>query len=322
MRHPPLALVNEGLWRASSTLTYANATAAVLAPLALMALARAAAEPDRLRWRLAAVVLIVGVGATLSRAGFAALALGILVLLWRRGWQRLAPVALPVLLGAAAATAGVIAAAPDRLPSRPLMAMATLVCGMALSVVRFRHSRHWFRIAAVPCAAVFLFGGATLAHAAGAVSPKRLTVSSPDRADEWNTTLAVVGRHPILGVGPTHLNLTWATRDGHLRYAKATHNEFLQLAAEQGLPALAVTAATLLVIGLALTKRTASDSDGWPAAGALAALAAFVLASSFDFTWHVPLLPIVAAALIGSAFPLSRRSGQATLPGRGAQPAR
>jgi hypothetical protein len=325
LRHSPLALVNEGLWRGSSTLTYANATAGVLAPLSLVALARAAAEPDRLRWRLAAVVMIVGVGATLSRAGWAALALGTLVLAWRVGWQKLVPLALPVVLGAAVATAGVIAAAPERLPSRPLMTVATLAGGMAVSVVRFRrsrHSRHWLRIAAVPSVALVVVGGATLAHATGAVSAKRLTVSSPDRADEWNTTLAVVGRHSILGVGPTHLNLTWATSNGHLRYAKATHNEFLQLAAEQGLPALAVAAATLLLIGVALTKRSASDSEAWPAAGALAALTAFVVASTFDFTWHVALLPILAAAVVGSAFPISGPRRPRAVPVRGAQPPR
>ena len=46
----PWGLPSQGLWRAASTLTYANATAALLVPLALVALARLTATPRSAYW--------------------------------------------------------------------------------------------------------------------------------------------------------------------------------------------------------------------------------------------------------------------------------
>ena len=289
VRHDPLALVDQGLWRASSTLTYANATAAVLAPLALVALARATAEPRQRRWRLATFVLVVGVAATLSRAGWAALAIGGAVLVWRTGWRRTTRVTLPILVGAAIATAGVVAVAPARLPSRPALATVTLLIGMAISCTPVRRPGRWL-VAAALLAVGGLFIGA-------AFSSSRLTVSSPDRDNEWRATWAVASAHPLAGVGPSKLRLQWRGANGDTYVAHATHNEFLQLAAEQGFPALAVALATFAVIGVALARRA-------PPAG-LAVLVAFLVASAFDFMWHVTLIPILVAALVGAALPFS-----------------
>ena len=130
---------------------------------------------------------------------------------------------------------------------------------------------------------------------AGAVSASRLTVSSPDRAGEWRTTWAVARDHPLTGIGPSHLVLEWQGANGHTYTAHATHNEFLQLAAEQGFPSLAIVLASLVAIAVALVRRTRGV--------ALAVLAAFVIASAFDFVWHIALIPIVVAALIGTALP-------------------
>jgi hypothetical protein len=76
----PLAHPDGGLWRAATTVTYANAAAAVLAPLGLLALARTSAGRGRLAGRAGSVVLLVGLGATLSRAGIASFAVGLAVL--------------------------------------------------------------------------------------------------------------------------------------------------------------------------------------------------------------------------------------------------
>jgi O-antigen ligase len=95
--------------------------------------------------------------------------------------------------------------------------------------------------------------------------------------------------------------LAWKAADGQTYVAHATHNEFLQLAAEQGLPALAVALATLAAIATVLVRRRQGV--------ALAVLLAFLAASAFDFVWHVALIPIVVAALVGTALPLSDASG-------------
>jgi hypothetical protein len=288
-RIDPLALVDQGLWRASSTLTYANATAALLAPPALIAVARAAARPDERQWRVVSLLLVVGVGATLSRAGCAALAIGLIVL----GWRTLRST-LPVLIGAGLATAAVIVVAPASHARRPLLAVAALAAGVAIALMPVHNLRRW-----LAAAGVLVCGGLAIASAASA---SRLTVSSPDRSNEWRATWAVATAHPASGVGPSHLDLEWRGGNGDTFVAHATHNEFLQLAAEEGFPALAVVLSTMTLIALALIRRCERP--------ALAVLVAFAVASAFDFVWHVPLLPIVVAALVGVALPFDDRYGR------------
>ncbi|MDQ1542276.1 MAG: hypothetical protein QOH29_3002, partial [Actinomycetota bacterium] len=68
----PLAHVDQALWRAATTLTYANAAAGMLVPLALLALAKAVESTSRVETMLrslAVTVLLVGIEATFSRGG-------------------------------------------------------------------------------------------------------------------------------------------------------------------------------------------------------------------------------------------------------------
>src|SRR6266508_4526210 len=58
----------QGVWRASSLLSYPNATAAVLAPVALLVLARLVDRPRSLPLALAVTGLLAGLGATARRA--------------------------------------------------------------------------------------------------------------------------------------------------------------------------------------------------------------------------------------------------------------
>jgi O-antigen ligase len=69
------AWLGDGLWRASSTLTYPNAAAAVLVPVALLVLGWLVDTPRSLPLVLTATGLLAGLGATMSRAGALALAL-------------------------------------------------------------------------------------------------------------------------------------------------------------------------------------------------------------------------------------------------------
>jgi len=72
-------------------------------------------------------------------------------------------------------------------------------------------------------------------------------------------------RHPLAGVGPTHLLVRWVDSQGQATRADYTHNEYLQLAAEDGVVAPVLVAGALVVVGVALARRR---SD-WLAAGAL-----------------------------------------------------
>src|SRR5215216_753429 len=78
----------QGLWRASSTLTYPNATAAVLVSISLVVLGRLVTTPGSVPLAVAAAGLLTGVAATMSRAGALALVVGLVVLAGLLGQAR------------------------------------------------------------------------------------------------------------------------------------------------------------------------------------------------------------------------------------------
>ncbi len=95
VHHTTWGFLSAGMWRASSTLTYPNATAAVLAMAALVCLALRTGDPAA-RWLGgAATILLTGLAATLSRAGLGGLAIGLIVLGIGIGWRPLLRGAVP-----------------------------------------------------------------------------------------------------------------------------------------------------------------------------------------------------------------------------------
>jgi hypothetical protein len=102
------AWLGDGIWRASSTLTYPNAAAAVLVPVALVVLAQLVDAPSSLPLALAATGLLAGAAATLSRAAALALAVGLVVLAGLRGPRATVRAALGPCLGALVALVGLV----------------------------------------------------------------------------------------------------------------------------------------------------------------------------------------------------------------------
>jgi hypothetical protein len=131
------AWLAQGIWRASSTLSYPNATAAVLAPLALLVLARLTAVRSA-ALALAGTGLLTGLAATGSRAGLLAAAVGLAVLAVLRGPRRTALAAAGPVLGAAIATAGLLPSMPAGAPARPALAVTALAAGLAAAAVLAR----------------------------------------------------------------------------------------------------------------------------------------------------------------------------------------
>jgi O-antigen ligase len=89
-------------------------------------------------------------------------------------------------------------------------------------------------------------------------------------------------------------------------FDRFAHDEYLQLAAEEGSVGLLGLGA--LGAGVAATarrgwrSRAVQGTDlGALQAGAIAGLACFALQSGFDFLWHVPVVPMLAAAAVGLA---------------------
>jgi hypothetical protein len=302
----------QGLWRASSTLTYPNATAIILAMLALVTLARLTETPRSTRLALGTTVLLTGLIATLSRAGLMAVAVGLLVLAVARGPRALLRAGWGPVLGAVVAAFGLVPTMTASSP-RPVPAVLALAAGLAISVgaTALRPSRYgrrtpfsWYSqysLVAVGGLALLALGfrlpgwsGLT------AVTGARLTVDDPERAASFHAALQVFQQHWLIGAGPSLPSLTWAPGTGSKVYRYA-HNEYLQVLAELGIVGGVLLATLLATLVRRLYQRR--RTGGAVSAGALAATAALAFHAGFDFVWHIPAIPLLAAALVGLASP-------------------
>ena len=351
----PLALVSSGLWRASSTLTYANASAAFLVT-ALCVTAAAAERLGARRARLVTAALLVGLLATMSRAGLFALVLGLVVAVAvsgrSRSTRRTLAALWPALPGAAVAAVGLLPGLAAESVPHPLVAVAALAAGLCFAALTPRHgairrtpdhaaagpapdpaaARHAPDAAAPepafgPAAVGWAFGPATgrasgsaaarrrglvvaavvaallggaplvVAGQAGTVGElvaTRLSAESPERADLRRVTAEQFASAPLTGVGPGRLDLVYVDYLGRLVAAEYTHDEFLQTAAETGLVGAGLAAAVFACLGAAAFRRR--HTAGGPFAAAI--LTAFAAHSTFDFLWHIPVLPLLVTAAV------------------------
>lgn len=297
-RHGSWAAADAGVWRGASTLTYANAAGVAAAMGLSLAVARRVARGS-LAPVVAANFLWVGVACSLSRAAWLAALVGLAVVAVGSGWRRVAATMAPGLVGAWLAMALLLPSMVELRPHRPALAALGLLLGVAVTLwlaARWR-PRSALAVAGVlaACSVVVLLVQSSVPSAI--VSP-RLTAASADRAAEWSAAWDSFAERPVAGSGPGQLLLAWRDDFGRPRFARFAHNEYLELAATQGLVGLGALA---LAVGLLARElgRGGHTAPGWVRVGAGGALAAFVLASTFDFLWHVPALPMIAAVLVG-----------------------
>jgi hypothetical protein len=303
----PLALTNDGVWRAASTLTYANATAAVLGPLALLLLGNMTAlRPDPARAVLL-TLLLVGTAATLSRAGVLGLVAGGVVLTVLFGVTRLIRAALAPVVGAGVALLGLLPSMPTASAAGRPVAVAALVCGLAAAAwLSGRTTRGIARallaVAGLVVAVGLLVGPHAVLGSIGEVADWRAQASSPARADAARAAVALAVDHPLVGVGPGDGWTSWRDPDGTRATMRYVHDEYLQVLVDVGLPGLLLT--LVVLVGSAASLRAARrsrPSDGL-VVGAGAALAAAAVHAAFDFVWHVPAVPVLLAAIVGIGF--------------------
>ena len=298
----------QGLWRASSTLTYPNATAAVLAPISLVALGRLAATPASLPLVLAATGMLTGLAATMSRAGVIALVVGLVVLAGLRGLGVTARAVVGPVAGALVAMLGLLPSMPAAGPPRPVLAVAGLGGGLALAAMVARLPRRpALALAAgvlvAGVAGLLLSAGGGIGGAAQTVAEARGNLASPDRTGALHAALRLVAQHPLTGTGPGNADLRWrGHEDGSQLYAYV-HNEYLQVTAELGLVGLVLLALLLVATARLLwrTRPTGPATTTW--AGVVAAVAAFAVHSGFDFVWHLPAIVLTVALLVGLVLP-------------------
>ncbi len=150
-------------------------------------------------------------------------------------------------------------------------------------------------------------------------------ISADTRVQVWDDTVKLIGDYPAAGVG-----LGAYTAAIH-RYQTAApmqtigmaHNDYLQLGAELGLPALA---ALLMLAGWCLRSAAKAATDAEPrrrrlGLACLGALAALALHSLVDFNLYLPANAAVLAWIAGLATvlpslpaPLPRRSRRVPVP--------
>jgi O-antigen ligase len=308
-RKTPLALTDTccgRIWRAASTITYANAAAAFLTACLLVSLALLATAQRPWRLCLVAFGLAVGLLATLSRGSWIGLVAGLATLAALDG-VRVFSRAVPVFVGAAVATSALLPSLHVSQSRHVALGCLGLLAGAALSVMPLRRSA--LVVCALALAAVVIPGSRhELLDGWRTVDQGRFTASSPDRTRALDAAFRIVREHPIVGVGPGLVDLTWDSTgladpvEMHLEYV---HNEYVQVLAETG-----AIGFVILVCGLAATGATAFRSrrngDAVAASGCLAALVALGVHSTTDFLWHVPIISLTGALLVATVLPRPR----------------
>jgi hypothetical protein len=297
----------QGLWRASSTLTYPNATAALLAAVSLVVLGRLAETPGSVPLALAATGLLAGLGATMSRAGALGLVVGLVMVAGLRGLRATARAAVGPLAGALVALGCLLPSMPAASRPRPAFALVGLGAGLALAALVAR-LRRWPALAllgGVLAAGVsgLLATGGGVGGAAQTVAQARANLASPDRTGALHAALRLLAQHPLTGTGPGHADLRWKGHDHGTQLFAYAHNEYLQVAAELGLVGLVLLAVLLVAVAGLLWRARTTGRPGATWAGVVAAAAAFAVHSGFDFVWHLPAVVLAMTLLVGAVLP-------------------
>lgn len=125
------------------------------------------------------------------------------------------------------------------------------------------------------------------------------TASGNGRYQVWDSALDAMRTDPLKGIGPGTFEYWWL-RDATIpSYLRDAHSLVFETLAELGVPGLLLIAGLLLLMlagGVVRTLRADPDAR-LRLAAATAAIAAFVLSASIDWSWELFVLPATALLL-------------------------
>ena len=215
----------------------------------------------------------------------------------------------PVALGAAIAVGALTPSVPAGGVPHPALAVTGLLAGAAVAL-----GAPWLpgRVQAAALTAVVVLGGVVAATQLNAgylrtVLASRGNVDSSGRTSGGRAAWELVTQHPLVGTGAGEARFFWTTPSGNGAVALYAHNEYLQTLVDLG--AIGFALLLVLLATIVATVRRGRDHPQRPGirAGALAALAALAVHSGFDFLWHIAVIPLAGALLIGLAGPAIRQ---------------
>jgi hypothetical protein len=327
--------------RLDQPLTYWNALGLLMA-MTLLLLLRLAAAPARRAWMrtlAAALVPVPGLALylTFSRGALAALAVGVIVLLWLVRERRTVAIAFGGL-GCAAAAAVAASRFPavdslDGSASRQGAAMVAIVAVLCLVSAaleraidrgvadRFR-LRSGTGLVAVAVVVVLAVGGVIALTRSPSAPPvpsgtgksgvllpgdrARLGTLKTNRPSYWKVALRGFADNPLKGVGAHGFQQLWLQKRHISESVQDAHSLYIETAAELGVIGLLLLFGWLGGIAAALGRLW---RERVLVAGLVAASAAYVVHAALDWDWEMPGVTLPFLALTGALLAAAGEGG-------------
>ncbi len=133
----------------------------------------------------------------------------------------------------------------------------------------------------------------------------------------WAGTAEMIVASPVVGFGPGTYEHAYP-QFARVGFTRMAHHTPLQIAAEAGIPALALVIAAVIMIVLPLLRGLRQRGlVRIETAAALAALTGVGLQNLADYSWHVPAVGMTLAVAVGLALAATAGGGERVRPRRG-----